>query len=235
MSAHFSQYNLRLPFLDNDFFDLLFRTPREGYDGSDFEVDAITRRRPELMRVRTNHGRGRSGPAPISGLVRRLMLSRARVEKIFNWDTLPHSMQHVAARVDAHLLSPLRLGRLILGCEYYLHYNRWFRNELAGALRDILLDSKTLARPYWNASCVRQIVDDHVHGRKNNLAQIRKILTIELIHRELLENCATHGSRAVSAEDRAMMVFSRRSRVGKHTQWLKARSPNPLFAQLADD
>ena len=206
MSAHFSQYNLRLPFLDNEFFDLLFRAPREGYDGSDFEVAAISGRNPELMRVRTNQGRGGSAPAPISCLVRRFMLLQGRVEKVFNWDTLPHSLQHLAAQVDAQLLSPLRLDRLILGREYYLHYNRWFRNELAETVREILLDAKTLARPYWNADCVSQIVNDHVRGRRNNLAQIRKILTIELIHRELLENSASHGSNAAGADARPMLV-----------------------------
>ena len=206
MSAHFSQYNLRLPFLDNDVIELLFRVPRDGCDGSDAEVAAIHRRKPELMRVRTNHGRGGSGPAPISCLVRRFVLWRAQVEKIFNWDTLPHSMQHLAAQFDAHLLSPLRLDRFILGWEYYLHYSRWFRNELAATLEEILLDPRTLSRPYWNAPWVSQIVNDHVRGRKNNLAQIRKVLTIELIHRELLENDVLRSPNGGSAEPSELLV-----------------------------
>jgi len=200
VSAHLSQYDVRLPFLDNDFFDLLFRAPREGFDGSEFEMAAITRRKPELMRLHTNQGRGGAAPQPILGLVRRHIRYRAKVEKIFNWDTLPHSLHHWAARVDACFLYPLHLDRLILGWEYYSHYNRWFRKELAPVLQSVLLDAKTLARPFWNSASVTQLVSDHVQGRRNNLSQIRKILTIELIHRELLERTPRKCGRPDSVE-----------------------------------
>jgi hypothetical protein len=96
-------------------------------------------------------------------------------------------LRHLPTRIDAFFLSPLHLDRLILGWEYFAHYNRWFRRELAAMLRDIIHDPKTLMRPYWNAHYLTKMVDDHVRGRKNNLGQIRKVLTVELIHRELLE------------------------------------------------
>ena len=188
IGCELSQVSLRLPFLDNDFVDLLHRAPRGGYDGSHYEIRAIAKLRRELLDFRTNKGDGGGAPSFITAAVKKLLRVRTLAEGSLVWDLMPYQLHHHAARVDARILSPLRLHHLILGREYFRHYSHWFRNELAPYLKDILLDPRTLARPYWNPAYLTRMVHDHVSGRRNNMLEIRKVLTLELIHRELLSS-----------------------------------------------
>jgi asparagine synthase (glutamine-hydrolysing) len=185
--SELSQFTLRLPFLDNDFVDLLYRAPRNGFNGSEFEVAAITRQRHALLDIRTNKGVGGRVPPGLSKLFQMLNRARMLAEAALTRDSLPHSLHHVIARVDSLALNPLHLNKLLLGREFFNHYNLWFREELAPYMKAMILDDRTFSRPYWNASHLTTMVNDHVSGRRNNLAEIRKVLTIELIHRELLE------------------------------------------------
>lgn len=186
IGSELSQVSLRLPFLDNDFVDLLYRAPRGGYDGSQYETAAIAKLRGELLDFRTNKGALGSGPPFLRAACKKYARARTLVEGALVWDALPHSLHHLAARMDACVLSPLRLNRLILGQEYFRHYSHWFRNELGPYLKEVLLDSSTLTRPYWNPVYLTTLVNDHVGGRRNNMGEIRKVLAIELLHRELL-------------------------------------------------
>ncbi len=182
-----SQLTVRSPFLDKDFVKMLYRAPAEGYDGSDFELQGIRRNNPRLMDVRTNRGVGGKQIPLISNLMHMLNKYRALGEKILNWDILPYSLQHLVTRVDTMFLSPVHITKLFLGFEYFRHYNLWYRRELAPYVREILLDKRTLQRPYWNKNRLIQIVNDHVKGRGRYLSEIRKVLTVELIHRVLIE------------------------------------------------
>jgi asparagine synthase (glutamine-hydrolysing) len=188
IGCELSQVSLRLPFLDNDFVELLYRAPSGGYDGSQFEIAAITRLKGELLAFRTNKGALGSGPLFVKAAFKKAARVRTLVEGALVWDSLPHSLHHVAARMDASVLTPLRLNKLILGSEYFRHYSHWFRNELAPFLKEVILDPVTLARPYWNPVYVTSLVSDHVSGRRNNMGEIRKVLAIEGIHRELLSH-----------------------------------------------
>jgi hypothetical protein len=189
-----SQFSLRLPFLDRDFVDLLEHAPLGGFDGSSLETEAIGKRNRALLGIRTNKGAGGTAPPPFSSLLRIFLRARGLMEKAYNWEALPYSLHHAVARADSMFLSPLRLNRLILDCEYFRHYNHWYRNELAPYLQEVLLDRKTLERPYWNAANLTRIVNDHVRGRRNNLAEIRKVLSIELMHRAFLDEAGTRLS-----------------------------------------
>jgi hypothetical protein len=59
----------------------------------------------------------------------------------------------------------------------------WYRNELAAYVREMLLDRRTLARPYLEPREVEEIVDSHVEGLHNHTPAIHKIITLEHIHR----------------------------------------------------
>jgi len=97
-------------------------------------------------------------------------------------------MHHMVTRADRWVLSPLHLDHLFLGYECYQHYNLWFRRELSSDVRETLLDATTLQRPYWDPVQLRKIVEDHIEGRGRYLREIRKALTIELIHRAVVQN-----------------------------------------------
>lgn len=183
-----SQLMVRTPYLDNDLVPLFYRVPIEGFDGSAFEIEFITKFNPSLLSIRTNVGAGGKAPPLINKAIKLFYLTRAITEKTLNWDELPYSLHHIVTRIDSSILTPLHLDRIVLGSEFFRHYNRWFRNELISYLKETLLNERTFERPYWNRNYLIKIINDHEKGRGRYLSEIRKVLTLELIHRVLLEN-----------------------------------------------
>ena len=76
----------------------------------------------------------------------------------------------------------------LAGHSVFRHYGIWFRRELAGAVRDVLLDRATLARPYLNAEALRRTVEEHIRGRANHVGALGRIMSIELAHRSLIDS-----------------------------------------------
>src|SRR5436309_5077039 len=95
-------------------------------------------------------------------------------------------MPHWLTKVD-RLVRPLHLERLFLGRHKYYHFRFWYRSRLAPFVRDILLDTKTLARPYLDGKRVRGMVEAHIAGRGNYTLEITSLLTTELMQRQLIE------------------------------------------------
>jgi len=90
------------------------------------------------------------------------------------------------AKID-RVLAPLQLEKLFLGRHKIAHFRVFYRDELAGYVKEMLLDSRTLQRPCLDRSKVENMVMQHLEGRGNYTRQIHKLLTLELITRELLE------------------------------------------------
>ncbi len=63
----------------------------------------------------------------------------------------------------------------------------WLRQELKSGLLQILLEPRTLQRGYFNPKAVRNLVDDHLSGRRDRSGQIWALLIFELWHRNFLE------------------------------------------------
>jgi hypothetical protein len=49
------------------------------------------------------------------------------------------------------------------------------------------LDPRTLGRPYFQGACLERMVKNHVSGRENHTFDIHRILTSELLQRQLIE------------------------------------------------
>ena len=79
------------------------------------------------------------------------------------------------------------MERLFLGIQKFYHFRTWYRDELAPAVKEVLLDPRTLGRPYLNGKRVEQAVLAHTSGRANYTREIHKLLTAELIQRQLIE------------------------------------------------
>ena len=86
------------------------------------------------------------------------------------------------ARVD-HLFSPLHLERLFLGRHKFYHFRVWYRDALSKYVRDMLLDPRTLSRPFLNPKRVEAVVNGHIKGGLNYTTEIHKLLSLELLHR----------------------------------------------------
>jgi len=188
ISAEFSQITVRSPYLDNDFVDLLFRSPFSKIDSVGFQLGAVRKRRPELYKIMTASGFGGNVTSILNKAQKQLYKLITLLEKAYSRDKLPFSLHHTVAWFDSHFLSPLGVNRLFMGLGDYRHYRIWARDELSDYIQEILLDQNTLSRPFWNKKYIEKAVSDHIRGRKNRITEIQKALSIELIYRTLIED-----------------------------------------------
>lgn len=176
-----SQLTMRSPFLDNDLVQLVFRAPEFMRTVGEPSFRIIASGRPDLARIPTDRG-VTYPPVPFLTPVRRRYCDfMTKVEYAFDYG-MPQSF---AANVGRFL--PRWGERFFLGNQKFYHFKTWYRHELASYVQDILLDSRTLARPWYDATVVRQMVAQHIAGSRNYTSEIHKMLSLELLQRQLLD------------------------------------------------
>jgi asparagine synthase (glutamine-hydrolysing) len=176
-----SQITVRSPYLDNELVALAYQAPADIAVNKELSLRFIADCNPALAKIPTDRGVvARPGAyASKFKVFRQEFMPRA--EYVFDYGMPPW-----LAKVDGWL-SPLHLERLFLGRQKFYHFRIWYRNELAEYVKSVLLDSRTLGRPYLNRRYVENIVTAHVKGRGNHTLEIHKLLTSELIQRQLVE------------------------------------------------
>jgi asparagine synthase (glutamine-hydrolysing) len=181
-----TQLTVRSPFLDNDFVRTAFRAPkpelaRNGPANTDVCLRLIAEGNKELGHLRSDRGLGVDQDTLSGRLLHEYLEFTFRAEYAYDY-----GMPQWVARID-HALSPLHLERLFLGRHKFCHYRVWYRDALASYVREMLLDSRTLSRPYVERNGVEQIVGGHLKGNRNYTSAIHKLLTLELVHRLFLD------------------------------------------------
>lgn len=182
LAAAQSQLTVRTPYMDNNIVGLAYQAPKDIETCKELFIRLIADFDKDAMRVRTDRGIGGGSQSASSKLIQMLFAVWFKMEWYYN-----EGMPHWVSKVDA-MLSPLHPERLILGHHKYLHYRIWFRNELSDYVREILLDRRAESRLYLNKKFVRSMVDRHVSGNRNYTSEINKALTVELVHRVLVDN-----------------------------------------------
>lgn len=172
----------RSPYLDNDFVKTVFRAPASACENNDVCLRLIADGDSGLREIRTDRGLGGNGNRLAAAGLRNLLEFTFKAEYAYDY-----GMPQWVASLD-HSLSALHLERLFLGRHKFYHFRVWYRDALADYIRDILLDSRALARPYVDPKEVRRIVQDHVKGHRNYTTEIHKLLSLELIHRQLIDS-----------------------------------------------
>jgi asparagine synthase (glutamine-hydrolysing) len=176
-----TQLTLRSPYQDNDIVRTVFRAPQSVLTNNDISLRLIADGDATLRRLRTDRGVGGNGSRLAASATRGYLEFTFKAEYAYDY-----GMPQWVARID-HALSPLRLERLFLGRHKFYHFRVWYRDALAGYIREMLLDSRTLSRPYLERKGVEQIVGGHLKGNRNYTSAIHKLLTLELIHRLFLD------------------------------------------------
>ena len=177
-----SQLELRSPYLDNDFVKTVFRAPQTTLESNEVSLRLIADGNPALRRIRTDRGLGGSLPGFAAALNRQYLEFTFKSEYAYDY-----GMPQAVARVD-HALSALHLERLFLGRHKFYHFRVWYRDALANYIREMLLDSRTLSRPYLQRDAVEKMVNAHTNGDRNYTTAIHKILTLEHLHRLFLDS-----------------------------------------------
>ncbi|MGB9234314.1 MAG: asparagine synthase-related protein [Terriglobales bacterium] len=177
-----TQLTLRSPYLDNDIVRTVFRAPQSVLTSNDISLRLIADGDTTLRKLRTDRGVGGNGSRWVA------MAKRGYLEFTFKAEyAYDYGMPQWVARVD-HTLAPLHLERLFLGRHKFYHFRVWYRDVLAAYVREMLLDSKSLARPYLDARGARKMVEGHLGGGRNYTSSIHKLLTLELIHRIFMDS-----------------------------------------------
>jgi asparagine synthase (glutamine-hydrolysing) len=174
-----SQLTLRSPYLDNEIVRTVFRAPRVEH-GEDVRLRLIRDGSSELARLRTDRGLGVSNPISYAVL-------RAYLEFTFKAEyAYDYGMPQWVARVD-HAFAPLHLERLWMGRHKLFHFRWWYRTLLANYVREMLLDPRSLARPYVDRQAVETVVHSHLKGNRNYTTPIHRLLSLELLHRIFID------------------------------------------------
>ena len=176
-----SQLTVHSPYMDRDFVRTVYRAPRTNGVPDDVRIRLIREGSAALASFPTDRG-----IAGISGRLRSAY-DRAYLEFTFKAEyAYDYGMPQWLTRLD-HQLSALHLERLFLGRHKLLHFRVWYRDALAKYVKEILLDSRTLSRPYLDRQGVESIVKDHTSGTRNCTTDIHKLLTLELVQRAFFD------------------------------------------------
>jgi asparagine synthase (glutamine-hydrolysing) len=176
-----SQLTLRSPYLDNELVALSFQVPPEHATGNALSLRLIHDGNPALAGLGTDRGLLHRSVPVVTSLQHVYQEFTFRAEYAYDY-----GMPDWLVRMD-NALRPLHLERLFLGRHKFYHFRYWYRNQLASYLKAILLDARSLSRMYLNRRRVEQMVLDHTSGRRNHTLDIHRILTSELMHRQLID------------------------------------------------
>jgi asparagine synthase (glutamine-hydrolysing) len=175
-----SQVTYRTPYFDNDLVALAYQTP-EKLLNNEPALRLIADGNPALGKIATDRGVAFRSIPGVTQALHQYQEFTFKAEYAYDY-----GMPQWLARLD-HIFAPLRLEKLFLGRHKVAHFRVWYRDELSHYLKEILLDPLTLQRPYLCARSLEKILEGHLNGYRNYTFEIHKILTLELIQRELIE------------------------------------------------
>jgi len=183
-----TQLTVRSPYLHNEVVRTVFRAPKAARADGDVRLRLINEGNPALARIRSDLGLGGAVGRLRGAASRRLLEFTFKAEYAYDY-----GMPQWLAGID-HVLSPLHLERLFLGRHKLLHYRVWYRDALSKYVREMLLDPRTLARPYLDRTVLETVVRHHLEGSRNYTTAIHKILALELLHRLFVDEPLRVGS-----------------------------------------
>ena len=173
-----TQVAIRSPYLDNDLVKTVYKSPGSIAANEEGRLRLVRDGNPALAELRTDRGVGGHN----NGFTRGLLEFLFKAEYAYDY-----GMPQWVAQVD-HLFGPLHLERIWLGRHKVFHFRVWYRDELSNYVREMLLDPRSLARPYVNSEAVGRIVDGHLKGNRNYTTEIHRLMTLELTHRLFLDS-----------------------------------------------
>jgi asparagine synthase (glutamine-hydrolysing) len=175
-----SQITIRTPYFDNDLVALAYQAPPEmiNYEPALRLIAAGT---PALKDIGTDRARVLKSVPAITKIQHAFQEFTFKAEYAYDYGMPPW-----LAKIN-YLTSPLRMERLFLGRHKFYHFRVWFRDEISQYLKDVLLDPRSRARPYLNGAFLEHMVKSHTSGRGNYTSEIQRVLTAELLQRQLIE------------------------------------------------
>ncbi|MEO5925027.1 MAG: hypothetical protein ABIR70_14495 [Bryobacteraceae bacterium] len=176
-----TQITLRSPFLDNDFVRTVFQAPQSSCESNDVSMRLIREGSKTLYELPTDRGLVGNQSDWATRLSHEWLEFSFKAE--YGYD---YGMPQWVAGIDNRIRA-LRPERAWLGRHKFKHFRVWYRDQLAGYVRDMLLDSRTLSRPFFERKGIEAIVRGHLGGGRNYTTEIHRVLALELISRSLID------------------------------------------------
>lgn len=181
-----SQLTFRTPFMDNRIVELAYRAPPAARQSPTASLRLIHDHDVALGELPTDRGVA-WGSSALTARMRRLWAAATFKLDYWHKEGLPDAL----TSMDPLLGGLSRLG--LLGQHKFLAYRVWFRGALAPHAAQVVADGRTRALPFWNQSTLRNIAREHAAGRRNRLREIHTVLTLETVHRLLIDDSAYRG------------------------------------------
>lgn len=172
-----TQVAVRTPYLDNDLVKIVYRAPKVENINQEARLRLLLNGDRALAELRTDRGT----PGLNSYLTRAALQFSFKAEYAYDY-----GMPQWLAKVD-HAFSFVHFERMWVGRHKIFHFRPWYRDYLGQYVREMLLDSRSLARPYLNRNAVTTIVNQHVKGTGNYTLELNRLLTLELAHRLFID------------------------------------------------
>jgi len=181
LSVDRTQVVMRLPYLDNDLLDVVYRAPPPLARDPELSLRLISDGDAKLNRIPTDRGLAYP-PRPLLTKLHHLYQEFTfRAEYAYDY-----GMPQWLSRLDAPLRG-LHIERLFLGRHKFYHFRLWYRDHFGALLRERLLDPLTLSRLGLERRAVESIVEGHISGRCNYTLELHKLLSLEIIQRRLVD------------------------------------------------
>lgn len=177
-----SQSIFRSPYMDNDLAELMYQAPVGARSSNQPQRRIIRECNPKLSAIISDRGYGEQ----TNMLVRKC--TELYHYAFFKADyTYVYALPHWLTRLDTMCLA-INGGRpLVGGSQKFEYYRIWYQRELSGYVKEVLLDPKTAARPYFDRKFLETMVRRHTRGTHNYMNEINKAMSLELTHRLLID------------------------------------------------
>jgi len=177
-----SQSVFRSPYMDNDLVELMYRAPIGVRSSNQPQRRIIRELNPKLSAIISDRGYGEQTNPLVSKFLELYYYALFKADYTYV-DALPHWL----TKLDSLCLS-INGGRPLVGrSQKFEYYRIWFSRELSSYVKDILLDSKAITRPYFNPKILEMMVRTHTSGTHNYMRGINKAMSLELTHRLLID------------------------------------------------
>jgi asparagine synthase (glutamine-hydrolysing) len=180
LSVEQSLVTMRTPFLDPQLVGLMFRASPAMRLSRDASLRLIHDGDQALGALPTDRAIAHGRPTPPDRLRHVLREFSVRAEYAYDY-----GMPDWLARTD-QALRTLQLERLFLGRHKFYHFRIWYRDALAGFLRETLLSSSASVQQWFRPGRLQSLVDEHVGGHANHTLDLHRALTLELVSRQML-------------------------------------------------
>ncbi len=84
--------------------------------------------------------------------------------------------------------------------------DRWFRSELTGYVRSMLLSQDAACPLYFRPAAIEALLSEHISGRHDHQRQIFSLLMFELWHRQFIDDPRVHPPARVSTSSEPVPI-----------------------------